>query len=197
MVILHAFLLGVFIKFITGIDDVLTRVPVVAAITRTRMGKVAFCTGSVLAITVATAVAFFFSSIVHSVPAYRYFVAGAIVVFAALIYFDVFVHKPRKKAEKKLQQFDTISTQRFTKLLGIGFVSSLATVMDDVIAFLPIFLLDPTLVPVGIAGILTMTVVTALVVIHSAERIAKLPYKEEIAAAGLVILAALIVLGWI
>ena len=197
MDILHAFLLGVFIKFITGIDDVLTRVPVVAALTRTRMGKVAFCTGSTTAVMVATAIAYFFSSFVVSFPSYRYIVVGVIFILAALIYFDVFVHKPRSKAEKKLIHLNQISAQHFTKLLGIGFVASFVTVLDDVIAFLPLFLLEPQLILFGIFGIFVMTVAQAILVVTSAERIAKIPYKEEIAAAGLVLLGIGILLGWI
>jgi hypothetical protein len=197
MEILHAFLLGVFIKFITGIDDVLTRVPVVAAVTRTRMGKIAFSIGTVLAVTVATAIAFFFSSFVINIPAYRYVVAGVVFILALLIYKDVFVHKPRSKAEQRLMRFKKISAERFTKLVGIGFIASFATVLDDVIAFLPIFLLKPHLVVFGLFGIFVMTVVQAVLVITSAERIARIPYKEEIASLGLVLLGIGILLDWI
>ncbi|MDP7477456.1 MAG: hypothetical protein QF442_03335 [Candidatus Peribacteraceae bacterium] len=197
MEILHAFLLGVFIKFITGLDDVLTRVPVVAAVTRTHMGKMAFATGSVLAVIVATGIAYFFSSFVAHLPAYRYVVVGIVFLLAFLIYKDVFVHKPREKAEKKLMSMQKISVERVVKLIGIGFVASFATVLDDVIAFLPLFLLEPHLVLVGIVGIFVTTIAEALLVIYSAERIAKIPYKEEIAAAGLVLLGIGILLGWI
>ena len=197
MEILHAFLLGVFIKFITGIDDVLTRVPVVAALTRPRMGKIAFVTGSTLAVMTATGIAFFFSSFVNGVPEYRYVVTGVIFILAALIYFDVFVHNPRSQTEKQLMKLNTISTERFLKLLGMGFVASFVTVLDDVIAFLPLFLLDAHLVLFGLLGIFVMTLVQAVLVVTSAERIAKIPYKEEIASAGLVLLGTGILLGWI
>lgn len=197
MEILHAFLLGVFIKFITGIDDVITRVPVVAALTRTRMGKIAFCTGSVTAVMVATAIAYFFSSFVVSFPAYRYCVVGVIFLLAILIYFDVFVHKPRSKAEKRLMHLNQISAERFTKLLGIGFIASFVTVLDDVIAFLPLFLLDANLVIFGLLGIFAMTIVQAVLVVNCAERIARIPYKEEIASSGLVLLGIAILMGWI
>ena len=197
MEILHALLLGVFIKFITGIDDVLTRVPVVAAVTKTRMGKIAFSIGTVLAVTIATAIAFFFSSFVQDLPAYRYVVAAVVFILAILIYCDVFVHNRRSKAEKRLMRFKKISAEGFTKLVGIGFITSFATVLDDVIAFLPIFLLEPHLVAFGLLGIFVMTVAQAVLVITSAERIARIPYKEEIAAGGLVLLGVGILLGWI
>ena len=197
MEILHAFLLGVFIKFITGIDDVLTRVPVVAAVTRTRMGKIAFAIGSVGAVMVASAIAFFFSSFVTGLPAYRYVVALVVFGLALMIYCDIFVHEPRSRAEQKLMHLKTISKERFTKLLGIGFIASFVTVLDDVIAFLPLFLLDSNLVIFGLLGILAMTIVQAILVVNCAERIARIPYKEEIAASGLVILGIGILLGWI
>jgi hypothetical protein len=197
MEILSAFLLGVFIKFITGIDDVITRVPVIAAVTRTRMGKIAFAIGSVLAVLVATAIAYFFSSFVIGFPAYRYIVVGVIFILAALIYFDVFVHKPRSKAEQKLMHLNQISAERFTKLLCIGFIASFVTVLDDVIAFLPLFLLDAHLVIFGLIGIFVMTVVQAILVVTSAQRIARIRYKEEIASLGLVLLGIGILMGWI
>ena len=194
---LSVFVLGVFIKVITGIDDVLTRIPVVAAITRTRMGKVAFCSGSVLAVTTATVIAFSFSSLIASIPHYRTIVVCLIFLLAILIQCDVFVHKPRKKAEKKLLAMQQISLERFTKLLGIGFLTSFATVLDDVVAYLPLFLVEPHLIPFGLAGLLAATLAQAVLVIYFAERLARIPYKEEIAAGGLVLLGVGILLGWI
>ena len=145
----------------------------------------------------ATGIAFFFSSFVNGVPEYRYVVTGVIFILAALIYFDVFVHNPRSQTEKQLMKLNTISTERFLKLLGMGFVASFVTVLDDVIAFLPLFLLDAHLVLFGLLGIFVMTLVQAVLVVTSAERIAKIPYKEEIASAGLVLLGTGILLGWI
>jgi len=195
MEILSIFALGFFIKVVTGIDDMLTRVPVIAAVTRTRIGKIAFSSGAVLAVTVATGIAFFLASFLQDLPAYRPIVAVLIFILAATIYFNIFVHKQKSKAEQKVIQIETISKGRFIELFFIGFVASFMTVLDDVIAFFPIFFAEAHLVPFGIIGILTATVAQAILVIYAAEKIARIPHKEKIAAAGLVLLGIGILLG--
>lgn len=196
MDIFNVFLLGFFIKIITGFDDMITRIPVISAITRTRRGKVAFSIGVVLAVSAATAIAYAFSSFLDELPHYRSIVAGLIFLLAVCIYFDIFVHDPRSKAEPKVKEkAKQISSERFTQLVAIGFVASFATVLDDVIAYLPIFLLEPFKIAVGVAGILTATVVQALLVIYFSEKIDRLPYKEEVASLGLVVLGILLLAG--
>ena len=194
MIALKFIILGFFVKIITGLDDTVTHVPVIASITRTRMGKIAFSIGTLAAVIVAIIIAIFFSTIIKDFPSYRYITAGLIVLLAAGIYFDIFVHKPRKKAEIILFKQKQISLQRFTKLALIGFVASLATVLDDIIAYLPLFTADSTPVIIySIVGILAATILEILLIIYFSEKIAKIKYKKEIAAAGLVILAGLLV----
>lgn len=187
-------ILGFLVKIITGLDDTITSVPVIASITRTKMGKIAFSIGTLAAISVAILIATVFSEIINNIPHYRYITAGLIVFLAIAIYFDLFIHKPKSKAEKKLFRKKIISTARFTKLVVIGFIASLATVFDDIIAYLPLFT-DAT-ASISIAsgiGIITATILEISLVIFFSERIAKIKYKEEIAAAGLLILAGMIV----
>jgi hypothetical protein len=43
-------LLGFAVKIITGFDDTITHIPVLASVTRTRAGKIAFSIGTLLAI---------------------------------------------------------------------------------------------------------------------------------------------------
>ena len=195
MNILSIFALGFFIKVVTGIDDVLTRVPVITAITRTRMGKIAFSLGAVTAVTVATGIAFFLSEFLQNLPAYRSIVAGLILILAATIYFNIFVHKPKSKAEQRVVQMEKISRGRFFELFIIGFIASFITILDDVIAFFPIFFAEDHLIPFGIIGILTATVAQAIFVIYASDKIARIPYKEKIAAAGLVLLSIGILFG--
>lgn len=183
---------GFFIKIITGFDDTVTQVPVIASLTRTRIGKVAFTMGMLGAIIVAILVAVFFSSIIKDFPQYRYITAGLIILLAIGIYFDLFIHKPKKKVEKKFLKNGTISKARFIKLLFIGFIAALATVLDDIIAYLPLFTVDPSLLAFPIIGILSAAIFEILLVIFFSEKIAHIKYKEEFAAIGLVILSMLI-----
>ena len=187
--------LGFFAKIITGLDDTITNVPIIASVTKTRIGKIAFSIGTLIAIIIAIVLALFFSSILKKIPFYRYIIVGLVFLLAALIYFDVFVHKPRTKAEKKLLKMKKISAKRFTKLVGIGFIASFATVLDDIIAFAPLFLGALITQLSAIIGILIGAFLEIILVIFFAEKISKIKYKEEIASIGLVILGILILLN--
>jgi len=189
------FFLGFFIKIVTGIDDMLTRLPVITAITKTRTGKIAFSSGAVTAVATATAIAYFFSSLIDQLPYYRQIVATLLFILSFCIYFEVFVEKPKTKAEVKIKKMQKISLERFTQLFAIGFVASFATVLDDVIAFFPVFLAEKHLILIGIAGILTATLLQASLVICCSEMLSKIPHKKDIAAAGLLILAIGILKG--
>lgn len=195
MLLLEAFILGFFVKVITGIDDVLTRVPVIASIAQTRRAKIVFSTGAVLAVMTVTAIAYFFSELIHEIPAYRTIVAVLIVLLAIAIKFDVFVHKPHKKAEEKITKLPASTFKKLTKQFLIGYAAAFTTVLDDAIAYLPVFFGTRSQVAFGITGILIATVLQAILVIYFAEKIARIPYKEEIAAGGLVVLAGLIFFG--
>jgi len=188
-------LLGFFVKIITGFDDTLTNVPILASVTKVRMGKIAFSIGTIIAIALAIIISIFFASLLAGFSYYRYISAGLIFLLATLIHFDVFVHKPRTKAEKKLLKMKKLSTERFTRLVGIGFLASFATVLDDIIAYTPLFLGSLTIKILAIIGIMAGTLLEIFAVIYFAEKIAKIKYKEEIASLGLVILGILILAG--
>ena len=187
--------LGFFVKAITGFDDTITHVPILASLTKTRTGKIAFSIGTMAAIILAIIIAVFFSAILHTLPYYKYVAAGLVFALAAAIYFDVFIHKPRTKAEKRLLKRKKITAERFTHLIGIGFVVSFATVIDDIIAYTPVLLGDISSKIYAITGIVLFTILEIVLVIYFSEKISKIKYKEEIASAGLVILGILILTG--
>ena len=189
-----SFFAGFFVKLITSLDDTITHIPVVASVAKSRIGKIAFSIGNFLAIVVAIIAAMLFSSFLKHVPYYRYIAAGIVFLLAILIYFDVFVHVPRMQAETKLKKLK-ISARHFTGLLGIGFVASIATVLDDVVAYTPLFLENSWGRFFTIVGILTATVLEIVLVIYWSERLQRIKYKEEIASAGLIILGFLILFG--
>lgn len=188
--------LGFIIKIITGLDDTITHIPIIASVTRTRMGKIAFSIGTLFAIITAIIIASFFVTILKEFPYTRYIIAGLIFALAAGIYFNTFIHYPRTKAEHKLTKL-RISAKRFAKLMGIGYIASIATVLDDIIAYSPLFLSTAISQTYAIAGILTATLLEILLVIYFAEKIAHIKYKQEIASAGLIILGILTLTGTI
>jgi hypothetical protein len=187
------FFLGIFIKIITGLDDTITHIPILASITKKRLGRIAFSIGTLLAIIAAIVVSFFFISAIKHFSYHRYISAFLLFLLAIAMYFDIFVHKPRTRLEAKFRK--KISFKRFTTLLGIGFLASIATVIDDVIAYSPLLAVSGINRYYAIAGILIATVLEILVVIYFSKKVAKIKYKEEIASLGLVILGILVLTG--
>jgi len=186
---------GFIVKWITGIDDALTRIPVLAAVTRTRIGKIAFSIGTLIAIILAILVAISFSFFIKLFPYYRYITAALIFTFAIVLYLNLFVTKPKEQTEKKVKKIkNKISPKRLLKLIGIGFIVSFATVLDDIIAFAPLFLESTITKLLSASGILIATLTQLIVVIYFSRQIRKIKYKKEIASGGLIILGILILL---
>lgn len=187
------FLLGLFVKGVTGFGDTITHIPILASVTKTKMGRVAFSLGTLMAIILAIVLALGFSTLIRGFIYYRYLAAGLVFLLALAIHFDLFVHKPREKAEKKLVQVKRMSVERFTKLMGVGFVASFATVIDDIIAYAPVLAAGGKLSVV--LGIILATVIEIILVIYFARKISRLKYTDEIASLGLVVLGVLILAG--
>ncbi|MBW2982155.1 hypothetical protein KY343_04720 [Candidatus Woesearchaeota archaeon] len=186
-------ILGFFVKIITGFDDTITHIPVLASVTRTRIGKIAFSIGILLAIIMAIIVSAFFAAFIRSFVYYRYISAALLFILAAAIHFDILVHKERTKAENFVVGCKKFHI-RCIKLIGIGFIASIATVLDDIIAYSPLFL-DTLIRPYAIIGILAATILEIMAVIYFAEKISKIKYKDEIASIGIITLGILILIG--
>lgn len=142
------FLSGFFVKLITGIDDSMVHIPIIANMAKTRRGRIAFAIGIFIAISFAILLSFFFAEAIRSIPYYNVFSAALIILLAISIYFDIFLIKPRQQVEKKLKakkvqkeiKIKKISIKRFFKLMGAGFLTAFATVIDDTIAYSSLFL---------------------------------------------------------
>jgi len=185
-------LFGFLIKLITGFDDTITQIPIISTLTKKRFGKIAFSIGIFLAICLAIIISIFFSSFIRGFVYYRYIVTSLLFLLAILVYFDVFIHKARTKAEKRLLKKKKISLERFTQLIGIGFIASLATVLDDIIAYAPLFFAGAAAMIYAIIGILSATLLEIFLVIYFSEKITKFKYKKELASLGLVVLGILV-----
>lgn len=183
--------LGFFAKIITGFDDTITHIPVIASITKARLGRIAFSIGTLLAIILAVIISIFFSEVIRKFPYYNYIAAGLLFALAAAIHFSFFV-RPRSMAEKSLLKCGAV--MGCAKLLGIGFIASSATVIDDIIAYAPL-LLNAAFRAYVVAGIMAATLAEIAAVVYFSEKIKNLRHKEDIASAGLIILAVLILIG--
>ena len=197
-ILLNHFFAGFFVKLITGFDDTLTHVPLITYLTKTRKGKVAFGIGIFLAICLAIVIAVFFSSLIKSIPYYRYVLGGLIFVLAFVIYFDVFRKDRVKETEdkmKKVQKIKPISNKRFLKLIAVGFVAAFATLLDDIIAYSSILLEQGGQMISGIGGILVAGVFEISIIVFFSKKLAKFEWRKEIASVGLLILGVLVMRG--
>jgi len=183
---------GFFVKIIAGFDDTLTRIPIAATLTRTKRGRIAFAGGIFLAICLIMVISFLFASVIKTLPYFRYISATLIFLLAVSIYFDVFIREPEKQVEKKLKKVKRISTKRIFKLIGLGFLTAFATLLDDTIAYSSLFLGEASNIPYIIVGILAATFLQLGVIIYFSKKVMKFKWKKEVTTVGLLILAVLI-----
>ncbi len=190
------FLLGFVIKIIASIDDALTRVPIIASLTKKRTGRIAFSIGSLLALGVVIAVTVAFSAFLTQFPYTQHIAGSLILLLAAAIYFNIF-SKKEIKAKKELQRIKKSPMRKLFGLAGTGFFVSFITLLDDSVAFIPLFLTTTVNTLAAIFGIVIAAILQIIVVIHFAKKIKRLKYKREISSIGLLILAVLTFLGLI
>jgi len=185
--------LGFAVKTIASFDDFLTRIPIIADLTRTRKGKIAFSLGSLAAVFAVISLAIIFSVILAEFSRARYISASLIFVLAILVYFQVFSARPKTIWERILLKIEQISPQRFFKLIGFGFVISFITLIDDAVVFAGLFLDKDYLIQLWLAlGIIIATIAEVILIIYFSEKLDRLKYKKEIAALSLIVLGGLI-----
>lgn len=193
--ILIAFTAGFAVKFIASLDDTITKVPVISHITRTRMGKVAFSIGNLIAVFVVIALAAFLSSLFSGFAYFHLVAGGLILVMAGITLFDLFPGaRPQKRKDWPFRN-GIISTERFIMLMGAGFTVSLITLIDDIAAMIPLYGGHIASVFSVTAGIITATLIQLILVIYFSAFLDHLPRKREIAAAGLVVYGLLVIFG--
>jgi len=191
---LKYFLSGFFVKAVTGFDDTMVHIPIVANLTKTRFGRIAFCAGILFAIILAIFVSILFASVIKLIPYFKYIASGLIFFIALSIYFNWFFQKPKEEIKKKVKK---ISTKRLFKLLGIGFITAFATVIDDTIAYSSLFLGHSANMPYAILGILVATAFELTAIVYFSKKIMKFKWKKEITVIGLIIIGILILLGFL
>ncbi|OGD83876.1 hypothetical protein A3A54_01870 [Candidatus Curtissbacteria bacterium RIFCSPLOWO2_01_FULL_39_62] len=188
------FIAGFFVKALASFDDTLTRVPLIAEITGGKLGKIAFSIGTLLALTVVLLIAVSLSAFLNLLPFTRLIIAGLILLLAVAVYFEVFIGRQDEKLRERFQRTN-LSRERFIKLIGIGFLVSLITLIDDSLVLASLFIGDRLNRFAVVIGIYAATLVQITVVIYFGEQLNKFRYKKEVAVLALVILAMLILIG--
>ncbi len=186
---------GFLVKLIAGFDDTLTRIPIVASLTNTKKGRFAFAIGIFLAICLAVVISFLFASVIKSLPYFRYISATLIFLLAISIYFNIFIEEPKKQIEKKVKKIKEISTERILKLIAIGFLAALATLIDDTIAYSSLFLGNLVAVPYIVIGLFLGVFLQIAAIIYFSEKITRFKYKKEVTTVGLLALCVLVLFG--
>jgi len=194
---------GFVVKLMTGIDDSMVHIPIIGNLAKTKRGRVAFAFGIFIAISFAILISFLFSNLIRALPYYHIVSSVLILILAGSIYWEIFLFKPRKKVEEKLGtkkikqevKIKRISWKRFLKLVGLGFLTAFATVIDDTIAYSSLFL-NGSLIKIFwvVLGILTATILQLYIVVRFSKHVQKIPYKKEVTVVGLIVLAGLIYL---
>ncbi len=182
---------GFLVKGIASFDDTLTRIPIIAELTRTKKGRIAFSFGTICALTVIVTIAILFSNILDRFAFRNQIIALLIFVLAILVYFEVFTNKSQKKVEKSLKKVKTRSVP-IVKLISIGFIISFVTLIDDMIILTPLFVSNATETFFSLVGVYLATIVQIIIVIYFGGKITKFRYKKEIASFALTILAILV-----
>ena len=72
------FLSGLFVKLLAGFDDTMTRISVMANMTKTKKGRYAFAIGIFIAIVLVMIFSFLFASVIKAIPYSNYISAGLI-----------------------------------------------------------------------------------------------------------------------
>jgi hypothetical protein len=188
------FLSGLFVKLLAGLDDTMTRIPIMSNLTNTKKGRYAFALGIFAAVSLAIFVAFAFAALIKSIPYVNYISAGLIFLLAMSIQFDLFTEKPKKKIRQQISHVKRVSRKRFFRLILFGFITAFATIIDDIIAYSGLFINTISSSELIIAGLFAGTILQLIVIVYFSKKFYKVKYKKEITVLGLVLLSLLIAL---
>ena len=185
---------GFIVKTIASFDDTLTRIPILAELTKLKSGKIAFSIGTLLALTTILIPVLFFSHILNAIPYRQYFIAILIFILGISVYLELLTPK-EEKIQHKLIQSQATSHVRFLKLISIGFIVSLITYLDDMVVLIPLFLGDNTTRFLSVIGIYLAALLQIIIVIYFSKQLSQIKYKKELASGALMILSLLVGFG--
>lgn len=180
--------IGVFVKGIASFDDTLTRIPLIAELTGSKKGRIAFSFGTICALTIIVILSNILSNILNQIPFRNQIIASLIFVLAILVYFEMFTNKSKKHVETGIKKIKAKSVPIF-KLISIGFIISFVTLIDDMIILTPLFIGSTIETIFSLVGVYLATIIQVIVVIYFGGKITHFKYKKEIASLALTILA--------
>ena len=178
---------------IAGFDDALVRVPVISSLTETKEGRTAFSIGTLAAVTLAVVFAYLLSHLIDALSFAHLISASFIYLLAFLLYFDLLTPKVLIRKEEKIMAVVKKPKRKFISLVGVGFIVSFATLIDDIIVLIPLYLENASFTKVTL-GIYLAAILQIIVAIFFAGKISRLSFKKEISVISLVILAFLVLL---
>jgi len=174
-------------------DDALIRVPVISSLTETKEGRTAFSIGTLAAVTLAVVFAYLLSHLIDALSFAHLISASFIYLLAFLLYFDLLTPKVLIRKEEKIMAVVKKPKRKFISLVGVGFIVSFATLIDDIIVLIPLYLENASFTKVTL-GIYLAAILQIIVAIFFAGKISRLSFKKEISVISLVILAFLVLL---
>lgn len=189
------FIGGFFSKTIASFDDAATRIPIIAHLTQSRKGRIAFGIGNFFAVTIVIILTWFFSSLLETIPYIHQISSALIFVLAGAVYFDLFGKRATTKVIKQEKKIvELISLAKFFRLIISGFIISFATLIDDIMVLIPLFLGPPKSHFYVAAGIYSSTLLQLIAMDYLTKKMPQLHYIKEVAIAGLLVLALLVFL---
>lgn len=191
-IFLQQALTGFLVKSIASFDDTLTRIPLLAEFTGSNKGRIAFSVGTLLALTIILIIAIFFSFLLDLIPFRRQVLAILILLISITVYSEIFTRSSDQKLKQKLTYLKVASHIRFVKLIGIGFIVSFITLIDDAVVLVPLFIGDNTTKLFSLIGVYLAALAQIVLVVYFSREIEKIKYKKEIASLSLVVLATLV-----
>jgi len=189
------FLLGFFAKTVASLDDTATKIPVMAAVAKRRVEKVAFAVGSFLALIVTLLVAGSLASFIAGFTYARYVLGIIIVLLAFAMRYNVLMVREKKFSRRELLRFRAKHRVKFIQLAGIGFLVTLITLIDDTFAYLPLLADVWSARWYAIGGIILSALIQLYLLVYFAETLQKFRYAKEVSFYGLLIFAALVFAG--
>lgn len=187
-----AFFVGFFAKIIMGFDDAITQIPIMTGTVKTDNGRLLFAMGTLLALTFIIVLAMFFSHLISRIPYHRYLMACALLILAFLICKGCFTKRRIIRTKSIIKQ---VGLAKGGRAMIIGFVASMFTLMDDVVAYTPLLIQNTASKTYIVAGIYAGALLEILAIVYFAKALQKFKYKDQFAAAGLVVIAGLLVFG--
>lgn len=185
------FVQGFVAKIIAGADDTLVHSPVIATLTKTRRGRLAFIGGMFTAIMLLIIGASFFAFLLARLPYRHLWSAGLLIILALLVFYNKIIYRGREMAEPFAKKFLPKHRGMFSLWL-MGALLFLTTGFDDLLVYAPL-LTGYWPKPLYVAfGILAAAGFELFIVYHFANKLAKFKHLERVTVAGLLLLALLV-----